>query len=131
MELDLHGLTLEEAKEEIIEPLRRCENNKDLNIRIIHGYHKHILKDFIRSQEFLEFAGTEGYILKRRPSPKSGETNLVLVIENPINTSEIREKKSDTEIKSIINEKKCNIEEKMKKGKKLEFNEAKLLFDDA
>ncbi|MHA1146353.1 MAG: Smr/MutS family protein [Candidatus Helarchaeota archaeon] len=55
----MNARILEEAKEEILEALRKCENKGIRSICFIHGYHKHVLKDFITSQKFIEFTENE------------------------------------------------------------------------
>ncbi len=73
MEIDVHGMYLEEAIEEIIYCLDEC-NLKGINrISIIHG-HKHgsVIKSYIQSEGFLKEIEREGYILKQEESSNPG-----------------------------------------------------------
>ena len=47
--LDLHGLTLEEARASLINLLSNIDTNYD-GILVVHGYHKgRVLKDYVRN----------------------------------------------------------------------------------
>jgi DNA-nicking Smr family endonuclease len=60
-ECDLHLYKYTEAIELIIQSLRTCWKSHVPAIRIIHGYHGHILKDYIGSPKFLTDMAAEGF----------------------------------------------------------------------
>lgn len=64
IECDLHNYRFKEAIEEVIRYLRICWKQKINTIRIIHGYHGHVLKDYIESSIFLKDMKEEGFIMK-------------------------------------------------------------------
>ena len=59
--IDLHGYRFVEGKEKIISEIKKCWKEKTGEIKIIHGYHGHIFKDYIESEEFLVDIINEGY----------------------------------------------------------------------
>ncbi len=99
----------------------------DPDLKIIHGYHGHILKDWIESQAFLDEMNEEGYILNRRKCPNN----------NPgISCFQLEIIKQSKNVQSSMNSKKITDEEilkkakdKLKKGKKLNLFEARAIFD--
>ncbi len=76
LKCDLHGYRFKEAKFKIIESLRKCFNQRKYSIHIIHGYHGHILKDYIESQEFLEDMKKEGFPLQMMKLSAAKRINL-------------------------------------------------------
>ncbi|MEJ2280121.1 MAG: Smr/MutS family protein [Candidatus Lokiarchaeota archaeon] len=63
MEIDIHGLRLWEAIDEILYFLEECKANDIKEISIIHGYHHgNILKDYIRSEGFIIEIAKNGFI---------------------------------------------------------------------
>ena len=73
MELDLHGMKLWEAMEEIGYRLEECKVKGARQITLIHGHHgKAVLKDYIRSKGFLKEMKREGHSLKRLKSSNPG-----------------------------------------------------------
>ncbi len=80
MKIDLHCMELIEAKEELA---LRIEEYQTLGVReiiIIHGYqHGQVLKNYIRSERFLEEMRKEGLKLKRNRFENPGETVFYLL----------------------------------------------------
>ncbi len=77
MEIDVHGMFLEDAIEEIIYCLRECKLNGIRRISIIHGYkHGKIIKKYLRSKGFVKEIQREGFNLKQEISTNPGITNF-------------------------------------------------------
>ncbi|GAH55012.1 unnamed protein product [marine sediment metagenome] len=75
----MHGLTLWETKEEIINHLEECRIRKGGEIKIIHGHrHGQILKNYFRSELFINEMIKLGYKLKMKNPNQSGSTTFVL-----------------------------------------------------
>lgn len=80
MKIDLHGLELIGAKEELALQLEECQVMGVKEVIIIHGYqHGQILKNYIRSERFLEEMRKEGLKLKRKRFVNLGETAFYLL----------------------------------------------------
>jgi dsDNA-specific endonuclease/ATPase MutS2 len=79
MEIDIHGLHLWEAIDEIIYFLEECRLNGIQEISIVHGYHHgKILKDYIRSDGFIKEMRREGFSLKKIKSSNEGVTRFLI-----------------------------------------------------
>ena len=75
MDIDIHGLELEEAIDEISYILRGCDMRGIQEVSIIHGYHHgQVLKNYIRSEGFLKEMEREGFILSRERQNNLGIT---------------------------------------------------------
>ena len=133
-EIDLHGYRFVEGKEKIISEIKKCWKEKTGEIKIIHGYHGHIFKDYIESEDFLVDVLNEGYPLTRKSTPKNqnnrGESVFSLEntssdgyfnISSPENMKD-RLKKESSILKSA--------RIKKKQGKKLTIHEARALFNN-
>ena len=67
IKIDLHGLELWEAIEEIVDKIEECQTKGIREITLIHGFHKgQVLKNFIQSEGFLKEMAKEGFKLKKR-----------------------------------------------------------------
>ena len=65
MKCDLHGCTLIEAKDELLLKLEECQVTGDSVLEIVHGHHGgHVLRDYIRSPEFLKDSVNAGFKIK-------------------------------------------------------------------
>ncbi|MBD3214017.1 MAG: hypothetical protein GF311_15515 [Candidatus Lokiarchaeota archaeon] len=77
MEIDIHGLHLWEAIDEIIYSLEECRVRNIDHITIIHGYrHGNVLKDYIRSKGFIKEVKRAGFHLKMSGTRNQGETHF-------------------------------------------------------
>ncbi len=80
MEIDLHGLELWDALEEILHHLEECRVKGIQEISIIHGYHGgRILKNYIQTDGFIKEMKREGYQLKRKESSNLGVSCFLLI----------------------------------------------------
>lgn len=65
MRCDLHGCTLIEAKDELLLKLEESQVTGDSVLEIVHGHHGgHVLRDYIRSPEFLKDSAIAGFKIK-------------------------------------------------------------------
>ena len=79
MEIDIHGMRLWEAIDEIIYRLEECRIQDVKSITIIHGYrHGRVLKDYIQSRGFIREMRREGFHLKKQRSPRQGATKFLI-----------------------------------------------------
>jgi hypothetical protein len=62
---DLHGLTLKEAKDIIRDKIQECWEKGNPLLHLIHGYHGHVIKDYVESEEFLADMNEAGFPLER------------------------------------------------------------------
>ena len=75
MDIDIHGLELEEAIDEISYVLRECKVKDIQEVSVIHGYrHGQVLKNYIRSEGFIKEMEREGFILRRERQNDLGIT---------------------------------------------------------
>ena len=80
MEIDLHGLELWEALEEIVYKLEECKTRGIQEITLIHGFHRgKVLKNYIQSKGFLKEMEKEGFKLKKKNNPNSGASNFIII----------------------------------------------------
>ena len=80
MEINIHGLELIEALDEISYTLSFCKIEGITEISIIHGcHHGQVLKNYIRSEGFLKEMKGEGYELRRKCEDNPGITNFDLL----------------------------------------------------
>ena len=78
-ECDLHGLKFEDGRQKIIRILNDCVMKNEDTVHIIHGYHGHTFKDYIRSAEFIEDMECEGiYVVKRCSTSNPGVTEITI-----------------------------------------------------
>ncbi len=100
----------------------------DPDLKIIHGYHGHVLKDWIESQVFLDEIHEEGYTLNRKKCPNSNSGISCFQLEIIKSSKNVlRSIKS----KTISDAERLNsAKEKLKKGKKLNIFEARAIFDE-
>ena len=79
LECDLHGYELSDAIIEVFHALEECAVNEDINLEIVHGYyHGTVLRNYFRSQRFLQEATREGYRLRIVKSPNPGKTQYLI-----------------------------------------------------
>lgn len=79
MEIDVHGMRLWEAIDEIIYCLEECRVQEVHAITIIHGYHHgRVLKDYIQSRGFIREMKREGFHLKKHKSSRQGATTFLI-----------------------------------------------------
>ena len=79
MEIDIHGMRLWEAIDEIIYRLEECRTQEVKTITIIHGYrHGRVLKDYIQSRGFIREMKREGFHLKKQRSRWQGATTFIV-----------------------------------------------------
>ncbi|MBD3216058.1 MAG: hypothetical protein GF311_25825 [Candidatus Lokiarchaeota archaeon] len=79
MEIDIHGLHLWEAIDEILYFLEECRVKDIKEITIIHGFHHgRILKDYIQSDGFIREIKKAGFRLKRKMTKNQGETRFLI-----------------------------------------------------
>ncbi len=65
MRCDLHGCKLIEAKDELMLKLEECQMNGDPLLEAVHGHHGGtVLRDYVRSREFLEEVTRNGFHVK-------------------------------------------------------------------
>ncbi|MHA1150998.1 MAG: Smr/MutS family protein [Promethearchaeota archaeon] len=80
MEIDLHGLTLEDALDEICYKLEECRANMVREISLIHGFHRgQIIKNYFESEGFIKEMKRAGFLLKRRKSSNPGVSIFFLM----------------------------------------------------
>lgn len=80
LELDLHGMELYEALEEIAFCLEECKVSGTTEITLVHGYHGDaVLKNYIQSAGFLKEMQKEGHTLRNIGSPNPGCTTFKIV----------------------------------------------------
>ena len=73
--LNVHGLFLDDAVEEIWIKFDECIELGDFSLEIIHGYkHGTIIKDYIRSNGFLQKAARNGYEIVSKNFSDKGVT---------------------------------------------------------
>ena len=79
-ELDLHGLYVKEANIYVTGELIRCREKGFKGIKIVHGYrHGHSLRDYFRSQIFIDEMKKTGFNIKIVRISKPGETCIVFL----------------------------------------------------
>ncbi|QEE16817.2 hypothetical protein DSAG12_02647 [Promethearchaeum syntrophicum] len=71
----MHNNRFKEAIEKVLIYLRTCWKKKISKISIIHGYHGHILKDYIESSRFIKDMEDEGFFLKKINTKKQNKNN--------------------------------------------------------
>jgi DNA-nicking Smr family endonuclease len=75
MEVDLHGLELSEAMVEIYQCLRECNKFHEDKITFVHGFHSgQVLKNYIRSPQFLQELQRNGFKLKKIDTHDPGKS---------------------------------------------------------
>ncbi|MBD3200657.1 MAG: hypothetical protein GF316_11625 [Candidatus Lokiarchaeota archaeon] len=75
MELDIHGMTLLEAIDEIVYSLEECRTKGDNEMNIIHGFrHGKVLKDYVQSKGFIKEMKKAGFTLIRKESQNQGQS---------------------------------------------------------
>lgn len=80
MEVDIHGMRLWEAIDEILYRLEECRVNGIEMISIVHGYrHGKVLKDYIRSKGFIREIKRAGFILKKQRTRDQGSTSFLII----------------------------------------------------
>ncbi|TXT58939.1 MAG: hypothetical protein BAJALOKI2v1_280030 [Promethearchaeota archaeon] len=80
MEIDIHGMRLWEAIDEIIYYLEECRVNGIKEILIIHGYrHGKVLKDYIRSEGFIREMKRAGFVLEKKRTRNQGKTRFLII----------------------------------------------------
>ena len=80
MRCNLHGFRLFDAIEEIINILDVCLSLGEKTLSIIYGYrHGQVLKNFIRSKEFLKEMNEVGYNLKEISHPNPGVSMFKII----------------------------------------------------
>lgn len=80
MEIDLHGLELWAAIEEVLYHLEECHAKGVREISIIHGFHGgQILKNYFQSDGFLSEMARNGFKLLRKESPYQGMSCFILI----------------------------------------------------
>ena len=78
---DLHGFRLFEAIEEIIGIIEGCLSSGYNLLFIIHGYRNgQVLKNYVRSKEFLEDMIREGYKLIELNHPNPGASRFKVIL---------------------------------------------------
>ncbi|MHA1819430.1 MAG: Smr/MutS family protein [Promethearchaeota archaeon] len=77
LEIDVHGFYLEDAKYEILEKIDECLVIGEETLKVIHGYHTHIIRDYIRSRAFIDFARDNGYEITTLEDTQG--TTLILI----------------------------------------------------
>ncbi len=99
MELNVHKLTVEEAKEEIMFKFDECVEIGDNSLKIIHG-HKHgtRIKDNIRSNIFLKEAARNGIEIINKNFSDAGVTIFQFVL--PKNSLKIKARASSVVTKT-------------------------------
>jgi predicted HAD superfamily phosphohydrolase len=77
MEIDIHGMRLWEAIDEIIYRLEESRLHEDEALKVIHGYRRgKVLKDYIQSEGFIREMKRAGYSLKKRGIRNRGATTF-------------------------------------------------------
>lgn len=72
-EIDLHGFTLKDAKEYLLDEIKKAYDKKVLSIRIIHGFNNgDKIKQFIRNTSMFE-----KYITKIEPDILNSGATIV------------------------------------------------------
>ncbi len=75
MKLNVHGLLLEEAIEQIMMKFYECVELDDKSLEIIHGYkHGTSIKDRIRSESFLNESARSGFKIINKNNSDPGVT---------------------------------------------------------
>ena len=75
MKLNVHGLLLEEAIEQIMMKFYECVELDDESLEIIHGYkHGTSIKDRIRSESFLNESARSGFKIINKNNSDPGVT---------------------------------------------------------
>ncbi|MGV9141945.1 MAG: Smr/MutS family protein [Promethearchaeota archaeon] len=78
-ELDLHGLFLNDAKEEVIANLTKCEEKGMEGLILIHGYHHgQVLKNHFRSENFIREMKAVGFNIYLIDTSKPGSTGFLI-----------------------------------------------------
>lgn len=79
LKIDLHGLELATAKIELYYALQECIVNGDDELEIVHGYrHGTVLKDYIRSNSFIQDMKKDGIIVKLKLYLNQGSTVFIV-----------------------------------------------------
>ena len=126
---DLHGLTLEDAKEEILCFLNTCWKAKNYYITCIHGHNRgHVLRDYLRSKRFLEEMQSEGFRLFRVEKDYSGIT--IIIFKNTSWTDMNNKDELKINIANKKSELKVKAQNKIKAGKKMNLFEAQALYEE-
>ncbi len=123
---DLHNLRFQEAMDTILETLRQCWKKRIEKICIIHGYHGHILKDYIESKEFLEEMDQEGFYLEKSNREKKRNNNPGESIFVLVNLKNIK-RRSNQKININLREKSFSLK-KIPAHKKMNLFEVRQFF---
>ncbi len=79
MRIDLHGYSLDDALDEIMYKLDECKEVQDSILEIIHGYkHGSKIREYIRSNKFLNITIQKGFVLRIKKLPDPGITIIEL-----------------------------------------------------
>ncbi len=82
MKCDLHGCELIEAKDEILLKLEEGQIKGDTVLEIVHGYHRGtVLRDYVRSQEFIDETILAGFILKIKDFSDPGRSFFHVILK--------------------------------------------------
>ena len=77
MEIDLYGMELYEALEEIAYCLEESKAIGTTELKLIHGYHgKAVLKNYITSRGFIKDMSKEGFDIQILESSNPGSTTF-------------------------------------------------------
>jgi hypothetical protein len=84
MRCDLHGCILIEAKDELMLKLEECQVNSDHLLEVVHGHHGGtVLRDYIRSREFLEEVTRNGFHVKGKNFSDDGMSLFHVILKTP------------------------------------------------
>ncbi len=79
MEIDLHGMELQEAMLEISYALKECETQEDHYLTIVHGYRgSGILKSYFSSRRFRRDVKRDGYKLEYVKDKNPGSSKFIV-----------------------------------------------------
>ena len=125
---NLHGFTLEDAREETIKILNACWKAKKYCLTFIHGHNRgHVLRDYLRSEKFLVEMQSEGFLLFRGEMDDPGIT--IFIMKNSSWTDNNNDKST-----TDLNEKKLELKKiakkKIKNGSKIDIFEARALYGE-
>jgi len=80
LEINVHGLELWGAIDEVLSFLEECKINGNGEINIIHGYkHGQVLKNYFRSNKFLVEVAREGFRLKMKTTSDPAISSFVIL----------------------------------------------------
>jgi hypothetical protein len=129
--LDLHNLRFKEGKDKIIEILNECLLSKETKIQIIHGYHGHIFKDYLRSSKFISDMVESGIMIKRNQK-KSNPGITEFTLSNVLKDNHINKKDEESQVQPfnriLLNDNIINLRNEIKLKKKISLEEARSLF---